>query len=199
MLIFGAGGHSKVIIDAALASGINIEGVFDDYSDKPILGIPNLGAYDSQTYQQEKIIVGIGNNEHRKEIVMNRIKHSYYDSLIQRGSFISEHSQIGRGTVVFATSVVQTNSKIGKHVILNTGSQVDHDCTIGDFCHIAPAAVICGGVIIEEGAFIGAGATIIPGVRIGKWSKIGAGAVVINNISAHSVVAGVPAKPIRQM
>jgi acetyltransferase-like isoleucine patch superfamily enzyme len=52
-------------------------------------------------------------------------------------------------------------------------------------------------VVIRSGAYIGANVTILEGVEIGEAAVVGAGAVVTRSIPAASVVAGVPAKPIR--
>ena len=53
------------------------------------------------------------------------------------------------------------------------------------------------GIIIEDDVWIGAGAIVTDGVRIGKGAVIAAGAVVTNNVPPHTVVGGVPAKPIK--
>lgn len=53
-------------------------------------------------------------------------------------------------------------------------------------------------VIIEDGCDIGIGAIVLPGVRIGEGSFVGAGAVVTKDVPPYSVVAGVPARVIRE-
>ena len=53
-------------------------------------------------------------------------------------------------------------------------------------------------VILENDVWIGHGAVILPGVRIGSGAAIGAGAVVSHDVEPFTVVAGVPAKPIRR-
>lgn len=53
-------------------------------------------------------------------------------------------------------------------------------------------------VRIEDEADIGTGATILPGVTIGKGSIVGAGAVVADDVPPYAVVAGVPARVIRE-
>ena len=83
-------------------------------------------------------------------------------------------------------------------MIINTGAQVDHDCAIANFVHIAPGATLCGNVAVGEGALIGAGAVILPGKRIGDWAIVGAGAVVTRDVPNFAVVAGNPAKVIKQ-
>jgi carbonic anhydrase/acetyltransferase-like protein (isoleucine patch superfamily) len=57
--------------------------------------------------------------------------------------------------------------------------------------HFAP-------VVIEDGADIGVGSILLPGVRIGEGAIVGAGAVVTHAVPAFAIVAGVPAKLIRQ-
>jgi acetyltransferase-like isoleucine patch superfamily enzyme len=52
-------------------------------------------------------------------------------------------------------------------------------------------------VVIEDGCDIGIGAILLPGVRIGEGSIVGAGAVVTHDVSPYSVVAGVPARILR--
>jgi acetyltransferase-like isoleucine patch superfamily enzyme len=54
-------------------------------------------------------------------------------------------------------------------------------------------------VILERGCFIGAQAVILPGVRVGEGSFVAAGAVVTENVAAHSLVAGVPARFVRSL
>ena len=54
-------------------------------------------------------------------------------------------------------------------------------------------------VILDEDCWIGAGAIILPGVTVGKMSIVGAGAVVDKNVEPYSIVAGVPAKKIKDI
>jgi acetyltransferase-like isoleucine patch superfamily enzyme len=54
-------------------------------------------------------------------------------------------------------------------------------------------------IIIEQDAWLGAGVIVLPGIRIGRGAVIGAGAVVIDDVPSFTVVAGVPARPIRKL
>ena len=53
-------------------------------------------------------------------------------------------------------------------------------------------------VVIDDGCDIGAGAILLPGVTIGRGALVGAGAVVTRHVEPFTVVAGVPAKMLRQ-
>lgn len=54
-------------------------------------------------------------------------------------------------------------------------------------------------VVIEDDVWIGAGAVVLPGVTIGRGAVVAAGAVVTRSVAPRTVVAGVPARPIREI
>jgi acetyltransferase-like isoleucine patch superfamily enzyme len=53
------------------------------------------------------------------------------------------------------------------------------------------------GITIEDDVWLGAGAIVTDGVRVGKGAIVAAGAVVTKDVEPHTVVAGVPAKPVK--
>ena len=54
-------------------------------------------------------------------------------------------------------------------------------------------------VVIERGSFVGANATLLPGIRIGALSFVAAGSVVTADVPSGTLVAGVPARPLRKL
>lgn len=60
-------------------------------------------------------------------------------------------------------------------------------------------AMVVSPVVIKRNAWIGAGATILPGVTVGENAIVAAGAVVSKDVPANTVVAGVPAKVIKEI
>ena len=208
VVIIGAGGHAKVVIDIILQrekilnDNLIIKGILDDTfkenEEKKIFGIPIVGKINKILELPSNIyyIIAIGNNTIRKKIAQNYEKIKYI-TLIHPKAVIAENVSISTGTVLMAGSIVNSYTKIGKHCIINTGSIIEHDNTIEDYVHISPRATLCGGVIVEEESWIGAGSTIIQGLKIGKKVIIGAGAVAIKNVENFSTMIGIPAKNIK--
>jgi sugar O-acyltransferase (sialic acid O-acetyltransferase NeuD family) len=201
MIIFGASGHAKVIIDCLNATGEEVNAIFDDNPGiKKILDIEVFHQFDPDLFPGENMIIAIGNNKIRKKIA-NRISHSNPPppALCHPSAVISELTEFGNGTVILHNAVIQTSTIIGQYCIVNTGATVDHDCRISDFCHVAPNATLCGGVTIGEGTIIGAGSVIIPTINIGKWCVIGAGSVIIKDVPDYSMVVGNPGKVVKRL
>ena len=198
MILYGAGGHAKVIIDCIISQNDELEGFFDDKSDLVSLnGYDVLGSYDETVFPDEKIVITVGDNQIRKRLA-SVVRHRF-GKAIHQSAILSPYAKIGEGSVVVHGSVLQSGVKIGKHCIINTSCSIDHDTVIEDYCHISPGVTICSEVKVAEGVHIGAGATVIPQVSIGKWCVIGAGAVITQNLPDYSLVVGVPGKVIRKL
>ena len=108
---------------------------------------------------------------------------------------IGNHTRIGLHNTIIGPVT------IGNHVNLAQGITVtalNHNFEASDK-RIDEQGVSTTPVIIENDIWIGANAVILPGVTIGNHSVVAAGAVVTKNVPAHSLVAGVPAKIIKQI
>ncbi len=64
---------------------------------------------------------------------------------------------------------------------------------------IIEQGITAQGIVVEDNAWIGTAAIILDGVRVGKGAVVGAGAVVTEDVPPHTVVAGVPAKVVREI
>lgn len=195
MILFGASGHAKVIIDILILNGITPQAVFDDApAHSEILGIPVHSSADISTFDADAII-SVGNNRARK--FLSQKFPFQYITAIHPGAVVSTFTKIGAGTVCMAGSLINPDAEVGSHCIINTGAVVEHDCIIEDFVHISPNASLAGGVTVGEGSQVGIGACVRQGIKIGKWCVIGAGAVVVKDIPDFAVVVGNPAKIIK--
>ncbi len=198
MVLYGAGGHAKVVIDCLTDRNIEVTGIFDDKSDLvSINGYDVLGPYTPDQDAEEELIITIGDNLAR-QIVTNNIRHKY-GTLIHESAIVSKYAHVDEGSVVLHGSILQTGVKVGKHCIINTAGNINQDVTIEDFTNISPNVTLCDNVTVQEGVHIGAGAIVLPKVTIGKWCVIGAGSVITQNLPDYSLVVGVPGKVVRQL
>jgi len=195
--IFGAGGHTKVIIDLILElNQYTIVGIYDDNKEGSFEDIPIIGKIDGNVNTKyDEYIIGIGNDNIRKKIY-EQFLNLIWAVLIHPRSIISKGAMIDYGTVVFAGAVIQTGVNIGKHCIINTNCNIDHESYIENFTSICPGVTICGNVVIGELTFIGANSTIIHGKIIGENCIVGAGTVVIRNVGDNSKIVGNPGRII---
>ena len=192
--IIGAGGHAKVVADAAEALGYEKISFLDKAWPERLTN----GRWDivgQPTWGEQQRFCAIGDNVIRARVFDELSLHDS-PTLVHPSSVVSVGAQIGEGTFVAPGAVVNTDAHIGNGVILNTGCSVDHDCIINDFVHVSPGAHLAGSVHIGANSWIGIGAVVREGVRIGRGVIVGAGAAVVGNIEDGERVAGVPARRI---
>lgn len=134
------------------------------------------------------------------------------------GLFVSVDSKIGRRVVI----TDRRNFRTGHHVYVNNEVYFDtyRRILIGNYCNIGFRAVFITGthellsdykgvrplseanskpIVIENFVWIGSNAVILPGVRIGHGAVVAAGSVVTKDVEPDTLVAGVPAKMIRDL
>ena len=203
LLIAGAGGHGKVVAEAAMESGRWEKIAFADdlfpglssVYDWPVLGrIDQIPEFQSD---YTDLAVAIGNNFLRIGW-LNQFQSLGFQIpvIIHPQAYVGRSVSVQPGTVILAKAVINIGTMVGKGCIINTAAIVEHDCELGDGVHVSPGANVAGGVFIGEYSWIGIGASIIQEVRVGKNVTVGAGAVLIGNIPDGLTVIGVPGKPV---
>lgn len=197
MILIGASGHGKVIIEILESmQEPNIQ-VWDDAEKPAIWQYPVTKPLPAGTTIPDKVIISIGVNSTRKRVAERLGSVAKFGTGIHTDALLSKRATVGEGTVIMAGVRINADVAIGQHCIINTCASIDHDCKLSDYVHISPNATLSGDVHIGEGTHIGAGASIIQGIRIGKWCTIGAGSVVIKDIPDYSTAVGCPAKIIK--
>ncbi|MCC7310710.1 MAG: acetyltransferase [Sulfuritalea sp.] len=202
IVIFGAGGHAKVVVDAIELEGRHVIAFVAD-ADAGLHGTTLQGyrvrseaeGFAAPACGVAHAFVAIGRNEVRQRIanmatgcglVLARVVHP--------AATVARSAALGAGTLVMPGCVVNADARIGTNVIINTGAIIEHDCRVGDGTHIAPRVTLCGGVRIGAGTLVGAGAVILPGVKVGAGATVGAGALVMSDVPDEATIFGVPAR-----
>lgn len=207
VLIIGAGGHAQVVAEIlfemqAYRENVRPIGYLDDNPscrEKRFLGLSVLGTCEEASSFTAALIIGIGDNETRKKLFDRfRLQGRALITARHPTSIVGRDSEVGTGSVLCPSVVINPATRVGVNVILNTGCTVDHHNHIADHVHIAPGAHLGGNVCVGEGALVGIGAVITPCRKIGPWSVVGAGAVVIDDIPAGVVAVGCPARVLRK-
>lgn len=111
--------------------------------------------------------------------------------------------RIGRNSLIGEYTVIrgQGGVEIGDRVYTSPFTQIIAVNHIFDDPQrpFVEQGITAEGIVIEDDVWLGAGAVITDGVRVGKGAVVAAGAVVTKDVPAHTVVAGVPARPIKEI
>ncbi|MEA5060237.1 MAG: 2,3,4,5-tetrahydropyridine-2,6-dicarboxylate N-acetyltransferase [Candidatus Pelethousia sp.] len=169
--------------------------VFGDWSElAPILAANQDGIAD----------IVIENNCRNSAIPMLNLKD--IPARIEPGAIIREQVEIGAGAVIMMGALINIGAIIGEGTMIDMGAVLGGRATVGKNCHIGAGAVLAGviepasatPVIVEDNVLVGANAVIVEGVHIGENAVVAAGAVVLSNVPPNMVVAGMPARIIKE-
>lgn len=203
VVILGAGGHAKVVVELLRASGQTIVGLLDaDPTPRQVLGVEVLGddlcLIDLRRDGVARAFVALGDNRRRAE-VGRRLGELGFDlvNAISPQAIVSPSVRLGAGVAIMAGAVINAEGRIDDLAIVNTGAVIDHDAWIGEAAHVAPGSALAGNVTVGRRAFLGIGCSVVPGVSIGDDAVIGAGACVLRDVAAETTAVGVPAQPRR--
>lgn len=204
LIIIGAGGHSRVVVDVAQQVGFNVTEILDlEFSgqSEQIANVPVTGGFEyieKMKPSQSSVAIAIGDNFRRK----------YYFEILKKKGFelppimhpkaiISNYAVVSEGCFINAAAVINAEAFVGACCIVNTAAVVEHEVKIGQYTHIGPGAKIAGRTSVGSHVFIGMGANVADYIQIGHNCVIGAGSVIITDVPSGAKYAGIPGRCIK--
>lgn len=126
---------------------------------------------------------------------------------IEPGAIIRDQVEIGDGAVIMLGAMINIGSVVGEGTMIDMNVVLGGRATVGKNCHIGAGVVLAGvieppsakPVVVEDGVVIGANAVILEGVTVGEGAVVAAGAIVTEDVPPNTLVAGTPAKVIKNI
>lgn len=202
VIIIGAGGFAKSVVDSIDQHSYKLCGFIDDYkTEKTHLNYPILGSKLESIKNPSDFFyfVAIGNNEKRAKWYSELKKYNLQlINVIDNSAIISSYATIGDGCFVGKFAVINNGAYIGNNCIINTRALIEHGCSISNNVNISTNTVLNGDVKIGDSTFVGSCSVINGQITIGSNVVIGSGSVVIKDIEDNCTAVGVPAKVIKK-
>jgi sugar O-acyltransferase (sialic acid O-acetyltransferase NeuD family) len=201
LLIAGAGGHGRVVADAAERSSRWSEIAFldDRLGQMNLAGVwPIVGRFSDLEIAVRRFdgfVAAIGDARLRIALLARGAAAGCeVPAIVHPAAVVSAYASIGAGTVLMAGAVINIGARLGTGCIVNTGATVDHDCILDAGVHVCPGAHLAGDVTVGARTWIGIGAIVRQGIRIGADATLAAGAVCVTDVPENVTVVGVPAR-----
>ena len=210
-VFLGGGAHAAILIECLRSAGRDIVRAILDTNQsmwgKDVLGVPIRGGDDLLpeliNEGADSFAVGVGTQGgmrlRRPLFEMGTSAKLEALTVVHPTAFVSPTAQLGPGVFLMPQTVVHTRARLGANVVIHSGGIIEHDCVLGDHVHVGPGANFAGAITVGEETHIGIGASIREGTRIGRGVIVGAGAVIVKDVPDNVIVAGVPARIMKEL
>ena len=126
---------------------------------------------------------------------------------IEPGAIIRDRVEIGDNAVIMMGAIINIGAVVGPGTMIDMGVVLGGRAIVGARCHIGAGTVLAGvvepasatPVVVEDDVMVGANCVVLEGCRVGEGAVVAAGAIVTQDVPPHTVVAGCPARVIKQV
>ena len=115
-------------------------------------------------------------------------------TVIHPTCYVASTATIGVGAILCPFAFVGPYATLAPHVTMNVHSGCGHNAKIGSFSVISPYASVAGAAQVGERVFLGSYAFVAPEKKIGDNTKLSAGTFALDDIPAHALATGNPAR-----
>lgn len=147
LLLVGAGGFGRVVMEHAVENQYEVAFVDDGYDvGDEVCGTKIVGHIEDLLmlfHDYKKLVVAIGNNRLRENVYKKAEEVGYaFPNIICKSVYISPFAKIGKGCVFLNNVCIQNGAKVGNGVLLNPGVEIHHDGTVDDYTLIYSNSVV---------------------------------------------------------
>lgn len=212
LIIFPFGGNGResllTILSAdRLKEEWNVIGFIDDDRamwGKDCCGVKVLGGRDVLEQFPKAYVLAVPGNPNnylmRKKMIEGLdIDNPRFAAIIHPSAVVSPDAKIGYNLIAMPNVFISCGARIGNHCLVLPNTVISHDSTVGDYCCIGSNVTVSGHVSISDNCYIGSGSNLRHDISIGAGSLVGLGSNVVADVAEGVVVAGNPAKVLRNI
>lgn len=179
MLLLGAGGHAKAVVEVLTECGASIAAYVDPRPSDWLEARHITSDAEALRLPAGAIVLGIGGVTAEDLAARLRLFDTFRGrgwsapAIVHPAATVSPGAALGAGTIILAGAVVQPGATVSEASLLNTGAIVEHDAVIGRGAHVGPGAIILGAARVGAACLVGAGAVLLPGASAGDGEVVG--------------------------
>ena len=207
--IVGAGPYGEVYLAYLEEAGIEVAGFLDDTPEKQnrdICGAPVLGTTDLLeqlgTMGIDTVYVPLGHNR-RRALYLDQARACGLKTpgFIHPSANVGPRVTMGETVYILQGTTIQPYVTLGDYSLIASQVAVSHHTVLGRAVFLSAGVVTAAKMRFEDYVFVGLGATMVTDKCrvVGEDALIGAGAVVVTDVKPRQVMAGVPARVIREL
>lgn len=148
--------------------------------------------------REYRAVTAIGSTRRKGLIESVRALGFPLETIVPPSAIMDDTVRLGPGCYFSPSLTVASHTTFGTAVFCHRGTNIGHHVQIGNYVNISLGAIVAGHSRLGDQAFIGMGAMVLDHRTVGEGAIVAAGAVVTSDVPAHTMVAGIPARVVKE-